>query len=281
MALPELYTLGRSRLEKATPDLNNDPRGLICIWEEPRPRASYVVGVDPTVGIIGWDRNRRSRDDHKTDNGAIEVIRVGNEQAGTPDVQVAEYAAPIDPEDLADVANLLGRMYAGNNEDGQALCIIEIYPGPGLITYRKMVNSLAYHNHFIWKHLDAAVVKLTNMRGWYSSPKSVRDLWIRGTRWITKGNILIKSPYLAEELGHCEPDQLKMTAKAAYGKHDDRARAILMAVWAAHDWDYQTELESTPVVNAGPAVNWQQSDISASDMFSSWEERWDQIVEGR
>ncbi len=45
------------------------------------------------------------------------------------DIQVAEFAAPIDAEDAAGVVNFLGRMYAGASEEDQALAIIEVQPG--------------------------------------------------------------------------------------------------------------------------------------------------------
>src|SRR5438105_4562479 len=98
---------------------DRDPRGAIWMWEPYRNGHTYVVGVDPTVGITGWHRSLRTRDDHATDNGAIQVIRCGN-----PDVQVAEYAAPVDAIELAPVVNLLGRLYGQGQEDGQALVII-------------------------------------------------------------------------------------------------------------------------------------------------------------
>lgn len=278
MKVPELYTIGRKSLELAPDIADDDPRGLVCIFEPPSPRETYVMGIDPTVGIVGWNRELRTRDDYRTDNGAIVVIAVGRN--GKPDRQVAEYAAPIDPEDLADVADCLGRLYAGNDENGECLCIIEVYPGPGLLTQRKMINHLGYSNMFVWKYLDSLAARPTQSLGWQSSPKSVRDLWIRGTRHITKGLITIRSPFLAEELSDCEADQLKMTAKASFGSHDDRARAALMAIWAAHDWSYQVELDTPVTVSEGNQNrNWQSSDISYDKMKEAWEERWDQLSE--
>jgi hypothetical protein len=278
---PELYTIGsRQRLQKIDPRDEHfiDPRGLVCMWEPPNPRAAYVMGIDPTVGIVNWDRNLRTRDDYRTDNGAIEIIRVGK-----PDYQVCEYAAPIDPEDLADVANILGRMYCGREESQQALCIIEIYPGPGLLTQRKMINHHGYLNHFIWRYLDSMTPKATQSvsLGWTSSPKSVRDLWIRGTRHITHGDIVIRSEWLAEEMADCEPDPVKMTAKAVYGRHDDRVRAILMSIWAAHDWDFFVDGDSQPKVVAGESdSDWQKTDCTYDQMLEGWERRWDELSEG-
>jgi hypothetical protein len=278
MALPETYTIGYKGNLQATSLAHDDPdpRGLVLMLEPPNPKETYVLGIDPTVGIVGWHRQLRTRDDLRTDNGAIEIIRVGRNDK--PDVQVCEYAAPIDPEELADIANILGRLYAGNSDDGQCLTIIEVYPGPGLMTQRKMINALGYTNMFIWKYLDSMALRLSTSLGWQSSPKSVRDLWIRGTRHITLDKIRILSPHLAEELAHCEADELRMTAKASSGKHDDRVRAFLMAIWAAHDWSYQIEEVRQEVIE-GKQPDWQRSDISAEKMYEQWQERFSQLFE--
>ncbi len=273
----DLYTVGNfGSLTSEDAPRDFDPRGLVIALEPPSTKETYIMGIDPTVGIVGWSRYLKTRDDFRTDNGAIEIIRRGRN--GNPDVQVCEYAAPIDPEDLADVANILGRMYAGNDDSGQCLCIIEVYPGPGLLTQRKMLNALGYHNMFIWKYLDSISVRLTTALGWQSSPKSVRDLWIRGTRHISLDKIKILSPYLAEELAHCESDPLKMTAKATSGKHDDRARAILMAIWAAHDWSYQID-DMKVEVSTVKQPDWQRSDISYEKMLDAWADKFAEIQE--
>ena len=272
-----IYRIGNEGILEATDaPQDQDPRGLVLCMEPPSARETYVMGIDPTVGIVSWNRQLRTRDDLRTDNGAIEILRVGRN--GKPDVQVCEYAAPIDPEDLADVANVLGRLYSGNDDMGQCLCIIEVYPGPGLLTQRKMLNSLGYTNMFIWKYLDSMSVKLTTSLGWQASPKSVRDLWIRGTRHITKDQIRILSPYLAEELAHCEADDLKMTAKASSGKHDDRVRAILMAIWAAHDWSFQVESQKVEV-STTKEPDWQRSAISYDKMMDAWADRFADLQE--
>lgn len=276
MTLPALYTIGKEAIEAVEAPEDGDPRGLVLIFEPPSPRETYVLGCDPTVGLVGWNRARRTRDDFRTDNGAIEIVKLG--RLGQPDKQVCEYAAPIDPEDLADVCNILGRLYAGNDETGQCLAIIEVYPGPGLLTQRKLINALGYMNLFVWKYLDSVAVRSSTSLGWQSSPKTVRDLWIRGTRHISRDKVRILSPYLAEELAHCEADEQKMTARAASGKHDDRVRAFLMAIWAMHDWSYQIE-DVTPPVVEGKAPNWQASDVSVEKMLELWNDRFNEISE--
>lgn len=263
-------------VEKDSMDWSDpDPRGFIIYFEPPNTRAYYAVGVDPTVGIVNWDRHLRTLDDYRTDNGAIEVIR-----SGKPDVQVAEYAAPIDPEDLADVTNFMGRLYCGNAEDAQAMCIIEVYPGPGLLTQRKLINQYHYYNLFVWKYLDSLTSKPTNSLGWTSTPKSVRDLWIRCTRHVKRGNITLYSPYLMEEMDNVamRPDQL--WGEAIGGKHDDRIRALYLAIWAARDWGVNIDLADQDQLEVAKPKNHQASDASVEDMYAEWEDAWERLMEG-
>ena len=144
--------------------LDHDSRGLIKIFEPPMPRAYYAMGVDVSNGLTNWTRELRTDADTRTDNGAIEIVRRG--MNGAPDVQACEYAAPLEPEDLADVANGLGRLYCGQDDTQQAMCIIEIYPGPGMRTQREMINKYHYYNMFVWKYIDTIVSKPTNSLGW-------------------------------------------------------------------------------------------------------------------
>lgn len=254
--------------------LDRDPRGVIWLWEPPRESATYCMGVDPTVGLVGWDRTLRVSDDERTDNGSIEIIRVGKDR----DYQVAEFAAPIDPEELADVANALGRLYAGNDDDGQCLAIVESN-NSGLLTIRRMLNEHGYTHQFVWKYLDSAIPKPTHSLGWYATPKSVQLLWVRCARHILKGNLAIRSRWLVEEMSDCELDNDKMIAKAVYGRHDDRVRAMNLAIWASHEWDLDITTEKQEVSSGAGLPEWQATDISAEELASVWNERFSDLGE--
>lgn len=256
---------------------DRDPRGVIWIKEPPDPRATYFMGVDPTKGITAWSRELRTRDDLRTDNGAIEIIKKGRD--GEKDKQVCEYAGPLDPYDLAVLANALGRLFCGNNEDGQCLCIPEVWPGPGLPLLREMINRFGYTNIYIWRYVDKLTPKLTTSLGWYSNEKTVRDLWIRGTRHIIHERIELFSEPLIEEMTDCEEDPIKMMGKAIYGKHDDRVRALLMAIWAAHDWSLDVETVTTMETEPDNSPNWQASDVSVDEMGARWEDRFAALIE--
>jgi len=259
-----------------------DPRGIVWIFEPPKPGASYFMGVDPARGIVNWDRKLRLQDDDRTDNGCIEVVKKGNWERGIPDVQVCEFAAPIDAEELADVANAIGRVYGGNNEDGQAMAIIEVWPGPGEPTQRWMISHFGYTNLYVPVRYANTLTpeRGRNVVGWVSSQRSRRDLWTRGMKHIIQERLLINSPALAEEMADCQADDWMAsdTARARWGKHDDRVVAMLLAIYAAHDWSWEIETIKSEVTSGG-SIDWQKSDCTVEEMYDAWNERFSQLLE--
>lgn len=274
-----------------------DPRGIIYLYEPPNPRARYSLGCDPTHGRTGWSRYSRTDDDYQVDNGAIEVLKVGR---GTPckqcnlltytctsespnhyapDIQVAEYAAPIDPYDLAAVVNALGRMYCGRDEDGQCPAIIEVYPGPGGPTQRTLQEKYGYTNLYRYQYMDTGTSTRNKFEfGWYSMRQSVQHLWTKGLRYLTNRGVLIRSSYLVEELSDCQMDMIKMRGAAVYGAHDDRAVAILLAIWQAHNWTFDVIQDTQTKAELGPLVEWQRSDISSTRMHEQWDQRFEDLL---
>jgi len=265
-----------------TRELIRDPLGTVLIFEEPKPNATYFMGVDPSRGIVGWDRRIRKSDDNQIDNGVIEIIRAG--RGGAPDVQVAEYAAPVDAEDLGDVANAMGRLFGGSNEDGQAMAIIEVWPGPGAPTQERMIRKYGYGNLYSpVRYVNTLTPERgRNVVGWNSNERTRRSLWTRGMKHVYKRGIRINSSYLIEEMADCQADDWMLTDhfRAKYGKKDDRVTAIFLAVYAAHDWSDEEGFEMVKVdVNEGGPRNWQAMDITAEGLFDAWEERFAQILD--
>ena len=274
-----IYTIPNCGRVSPTTDFDGDGRGVIWIFEKPRPNAVYFMGVDAAVGIVGWDRLCRTENDHKTDNGVIEIIRQGRN--GAPDVQVAEYAGPIDPECLADRANALGRLYAGNDENNQCMACVEVYPGPGGLTQQRLIHHYGYTNLWIPRYINVLASQAPrNVVGFTSSTRTRRDLWLRSKKHIIQGGLVIHSPWLVEEMADCQPDDwmLNETARAKYGKHDDRVIATFLACLAAHDWSWDTETKQEKVETGEPR-NWQASDMGIEEMYAQWEERWEQLTE--
>lgn len=259
--------------------LDDDPRGLIKLFEPPRRNARYVMGIDATAGLINWTRQHRNDDDLVVDNGAIEIIRCGNGHT-TPDIQVAEFAAPIDPDDLADVAALLGRMYCGNSESGEALAIIEIWPGPGLLTQRRLINHYGYSNLFQQEYLNSPVPKITNSFGWESNVKTLQYLWSNGSKHLGRRLCTIKSRWLMDELADLRNEPGKTFPQPTGEQaHDDRVRALFMSIWASHNWSLgQDQQQPTKIQNDEAGINPQASDMSEMDYHDWAEERFQSLL---
>ncbi len=86
--------------------IDDDPRGLVLMWEPPLAGARYYLGCDPTVGIVDWSREFRSENDNLTDNACIQVIRRGKPGPKDKQVLILEKAAE---------ANRLAAIMQGNN----------------------------------------------------------------------------------------------------------------------------------------------------------------------
>ena len=270
---PSVFTIGTAgHLDKVSPEeFDGDPRGLIWVWEPPIRSATYVLGCDPTVGRTGWNRFSRVKEDSKTDNGAIEIIKVGKD--GNRDIQVAEYAAPVDAFDLAYTINLLGRLYAGADED-QCKVIIEVFPGPGAGTLQQCLE-LGYTNHFHWEYYGDTPATPTRSMGWHASPRTNRDLWVKASRHLVLQQCVIKSPWLAEEYADCRMNLEKDYAENP-GGHDDRVRAFNLALWIANSWSMNIERTTEKIATTAP-VDWQTSDMSIEDIHEGWNDMLDRL----
>lgn len=296
-AFPAVLHVGPSSIEPYTSeslkDIDDDPRGLLLMFEPPRPRAKYIMGLDPTQGITGWTRGNRTSSDNKIDNGAIEIFRVdgykelmykevdgksipdidvqsGNQRVLYRDVQVAEFAAPCDAVEIARVANILGRIYAGTDDD-QCELIWEAWPGPGILTTQELLR-LGYGNLWMWEYIDS-VAEETNRMGWRSTRESQKLLWYRSRRHLMNRQAVIQSKYLLAEYANAEIDMDKMRARASYGYHDDRFQAANMCFWAGHKWTYDVE-RTEVAVTTSPVKDFQSMAPGLDDSltFSQWRE---------
>lgn len=287
------YRVGRYGLEVIPYD-QYDPRGLLQVWEPPQSWADYSMGVDPTVGVLGWTRSTRTDEDWKHDNAAIEVYRVGSlreeivksadgkparQMVKQPDIQVAEWVGPIDAQDLAYVANFIGRMYGGSHEDGQALATIEVYPGPGWLTQREMKDKFGYSRFLPWLQEGKNMIQRdTGKRGWISNQHTRRDLWVRSGGHIKRRRAILRSKWLVEEMVACTPDNfIGLTARAArLGKsqlNDDRVVATMLALWASNEWQIGQEPSEPAQLQKTDEVDWQLSAMTADDLADAWDAR--------
>lgn len=268
-----------------------ESRGIVWLFEEPRHDQLYIVGCDPAFGINGWDRTV-PMDDQNQDNSAIEVFRISNREVIEEDkdgkkktkfvptaYQVAEYTAPVDYVETAAIVNLLGRLFKGKGRMGVAHTIIEVYPGNGWMIEKELISKYGYLNFYQPKYINTLEPKTATGIGWQANQKSVRDLWIMGTRQINSHNVIVRSPWLLNEMQTTEPIKfMSYTSEAESGFHDDRLRAMMLCLWAAFDFSSQVKVETkTTVERNSSKVNWQASDISSEKLVDQWEARFREI----
>lgn len=255
-------------------EYDKDARGIFWMWEPPSRGATYCISCDPAQGRTGWTRYDRMREDRKTDNGAIIVLKIGKN--GENDVQVGEYAAPVDAFDLGDVANLIGRMYAGTEED-QCRCILEVYPGPGGLTLQRMLEK-GYTNFWRPEMYSNTVAQHHSsvIFGWHASPQAVRDLWSKASRYIQLKRVVVRSSWCVEEYANCRMDPIKRWADDPNG-HDDRVRAMNLALWCANGWSMNVERTVEPVKRDTPIVEWSHTDMSYDEIMAEWSNALDRL----
>jgi len=288
------HTFSKSTVRKAWETLTpSEARGYLWLFEQPVMNATYVIGVDPAQGRTGWDRSI-PQDDQDSDNSAIEVFRLGKREevvvdketgkekiVTTPaDYQVAEYAAPTDFEATAAIVNALGRLYHGNGRMGVAHTIIEVYPGPGWMVEKTLIQKYGYLNFYQPKYVNTLMPVVAGKGiGWSANQKSVRDLWILGVRHIGNRGVVLRSPWLISEMETTDPIRfMQYTTEAASGFHDDRLRAMMLAMWAAHDFSTQVRVETHTTIEKGATKpDWQASDMSLDRLSDEWDRRFREI----
>lgn len=194
--------------------------GRLLVWESPANGETYAIGVDPAEGV-------------NADRSVCEVIKVGN--LTHPDVQVAEFACDfLSPPDFANVVNVIGRFY--HDVDGsEAFATIECNAPCGDVMINDLRMRLDYTNQFIWKQYDRRENMYTNKFGWWTNKTTRPKLIARGLDSMSKGDLIINSQYLLDEMSDFERDHYVAKAKARYGRHDDRIMALLIGYWGAHD----------------------------------------------
>lgn len=292
--------------EESWGEVERDPRGLLLMWDPPREGAKYIVGMDASEGITGWSRGSRTEDDFKTDNGVIEVFHIDGirepmwdlkaekeydrknpgvrteripdmdpqtkrQRIHYRDVQVAEFAAPCDAVEIARVANVIGRIYRGDEEDAAEL-IWESWPGCGMLTTQELLR-LGYGNLWHWEYISD-VAEETNRLGWRSNRESMKLLWYRSRRHLMQRNVVIRSKWLLQEYADAEIDMDKMRARAAYGSHDDRFMAANLCFWAGHSWTYSEDARQPVSETQGPVDFQRFAPVLGDDSpgYADWKE---------
>lgn len=263
-------------------ELDRDIRGVVFLWEQPNERYHYVLGCDPTGGIPGWKRIFKQSNDANTDNGAIEIFRRGRPARSCDDcssrgwhptstkgitvecrtcdgrgkldgraVQVAEFAAPIDAEDIALYVYVLGRLFRGSSEFEECLAIIESN-NTGLLTIRKLQAAYDYTNLWQSDTINNSITpKHTSGIGFSSSATTVPVLHARSRSVVMRRDVEIRSKHLVKEYSDAivkitgsdsDGNSTSIVVRERFivppggGRHDDRMTASFLVFWALFDW---------------------------------------------
>lgn len=272
-------------------DHHLESRGALWIFEPPVSTETYVIGGDPTVGIPGWTLQNRNPDDRSTDNGAIEVIKVGRirqveekkeiRMVQLPDTQVAEWAAPVDPITYAAVLNAVGKLYRGNAEDDGCLINFEVGPGPGIAVFPELYSRFGYTNIFQQPYLDSPRPKRNIDYGFWSTQQSKQLLWTKGVRHVWMKGLKFFSPWLLEEMVDANSERFVFKKRSNGPQHDDRWTAMLLALWAAHSWSM--DLDQAEETHVGPIevrqTDYQRQLMTSSEAILAAEEKWSEILD--
>lgn len=227
MSLAEAYSIGSnfklSKLKEWEPDYDYPTENAVVMWEAPEPNTEYTIGVDPSYGV-------------GQDYSAIHVLRNGTLQR--KDTQVAEFcSSEMSPHDLMPVCYMLGNLYKNTVEDTEALMSIECNLDAGSLV-NDLRNIYNYSNLFIWKFYDNIDKKWSNKLGWWTTNRTRPLIILKAIHYVKQGWWDISSPWLLNEMQTIEKLEDKQRIEAAAGHHDDLFMAAAIALWSAHDMEF-------------------------------------------
>jgi hypothetical protein len=145
---------------------------------------------------------------------------------------------------------------------------------------KTLISKYGYLNFYQPKYINTvAPVAAGKGIGWTANRQSVRDLWIMGTRHINNHNVILRSPWLLNEMKTTDPIKFQeYRSEAQSGFKDDRLRAAMLNWWAAHDISSQIKVETeTTIEKNSKQTNWQSSDLSTDSLKDEWERRFEEI----
>ena len=195
--------------------------GRLLVWDVPTQGEEYILGVDSGEGV-------------KKDRSVCEVILRGN--LIHPDAQVAEFACDyMDPVDFAHIVATIGKFYS--DPDGtEAFCTIETNNPAGASILNTLRTKLDYTNLFIRKDYEKRENLYTTKLGWHTTRHNRGLIIARGLHALQYGDLILRSPYLLDEMADFESNHDLAQAKVKRGKgHDDRVMSLLVGYFGGHD----------------------------------------------
>jgi phage terminase large subunit len=206
------YRLKRTRERSKDPiRIRKDPKGNLIIWKTPvrgnvetRPHR-YVVAVDASSG-------------RGADYTALQVLDVETFE------QAAEMQVKLPPEQIAEIAYRLGRIY------NDALIVCEITGGWGFAVDEKLRRELKYPRPYTRSAMDRLSKKWTDKVG-FDTNKRTRPLLLSALEEALRERELgmYSSRCHAELASFVIGDNGR--GEARQGAHDDLVLALAMAVY--------------------------------------------------
>lgn len=200
----------------------------VTVWEMPILGAKYFIGADVSEGI-------------EQDYSVACVLRVGC--GASPDVQVASFRSnKTDPIEFAGVLKSLGRMY------NEAEIAIEINRYDSTATYLRF--NLLYPNLYRTKNLDAVNV-VSGKYGWLTTPKTKKTIFVNLVSRLAAKMVVVRSANLLEEVRSFQRDDASsVTMGAGANSFDDELMALMIALFGAHELEYDENLGYVPIQRA-------------------------------
>ena len=195
--------------------------GKIYVWEWPVEGEVYGIGVDPSEGV-------------EQDSTVIQVVKKAT--PWHPDEQVVEFASnKIAPHDAWAWVYALAHLYTTRNRDGgwnwpRVVVETNIAAGDAIQTEMLKRGWGNFHQGFEPRKPGKS---RTDEIGWRTTRSSRPKLISLARKLIRDQALVIRSPWLAEELSTLEFNIDKQRIEASQGNHDDRfmAMGVVLCSW--------------------------------------------------
>lgn len=250
---------------------DDDPKNRVLIFEKKKKGFNYVIGCDAAYGVEGQD------------SASVQVNRVGD--IHSPDKLVAEFWGICQPDELAAVIWCLGHYFFDDVRELPALVAVEIN-GPGLTTQTELIKW-GYSNLYRWRLENRVGGGITERYGWQTTQGTRPLLTKSGVEAIKKGELIICSPFFADEMKtfinygwkrRSGVDGWEYFAHAP-GATDDRIFAGFIAFYVSHDYDHvdiadeRRRLRDLETAKKTKKLkNYQEIDIAIEEMEEGFDE---------
>lgn len=183
------------------------PYGHLRVYEAPQPHMAYVIGGDVGEGLTG------------SDPSVLQVLKLPDQ------VQVAVFQDVVRPDELADIAEALGKLY------NSAWVGIE-NTGTGVATNLRLGQTLAYPYLYVREGFDERTKKYTKKLGW-STNRASKPVMITSLRAAIDDDEMVfrDLPTINELQMYTQFKDGTMGAPS--GHHDDLVTSLAIALQVA------------------------------------------------